>query len=173
MTGRSFIMNIWGFHDGRLIFSWWKVEMFMTTGWYFHDDRLRFSWWQVEVLLWTVEVFMMTSQNFIISSRNFHDDRSRFFWWKVKIFEMTGRGFYDAFTWRILAKFRSGRKASLHPDLMGNCQTMWSHIFAVSIQWIVNYLSVLGDVGHGGCCCGFSGFLLENGFIVKTSQVIV
>ena len=166
-------MNIWGFHDGRLIFSWWSVEMFMTTGWYFHDDRLRFSWWQVEVLLSTIEVFMMTSQNFIISSRNFHDDRSRFLWWKVKIFEMTGRGFYDAFTWRILAKFRSAGKASLQPDLMGNCQTMWSHVFAVSILWIVNYLSVLGDVGHGGCCCGFSGFLLENGFIVKTSQVIV
>lgn len=152
----------------------------MMAGWYFPDERSRclwrqvdISWWQVEVLLWTVEVFMMASQNFIISSRNFHDDRARFLWWKVKIFEMTGRGFYDAFTWRILAKFRSGRKASLHPDLMGNCQTMSSHIFAVSIQWIVNYLSVLGDVGHGGCCCGFSGFLLENGFIVKTSQVIV
>ena len=151
------------------------------AGWYFPDERSRclwrqvdISWWQVEVLLWTVEVFMMASQNFIISSRNFHDDRARFLWWKVKIFEMTGRGFYDAFTWRILAKFRSAGKASLQPDLMGNCQTMWSHVtFAISILWIVNYLSVLGDVGHGGCCCGFSGFLLENGFIVKTSQVIV
>ena len=37
-----------------------------------------FSWWQVEVLLWMVEIFIMTGQDF-------YDDRSRFLRWEVEI----------------------------------------------------------------------------------------
>ena len=31
-----------------------------------------------EVLLWMVEIFMMTGQDFILNRRDFHDDKSRF-----------------------------------------------------------------------------------------------
>ena len=31
-----------------------------------------------EVLLWMVEIFMMTGQDFILNRRDFHDDKWRF-----------------------------------------------------------------------------------------------
>ena len=67
-----------------------------------------FSWWEFEILLlWTFEIFVMTSRDFVTNGWNFHDGRSRFYckrsrflWWQVEtllwtggIFMMTGRAF--------------------------------------------------------------------------------
>ena len=56
------------FYYEQLRFSWQQVNIFY--------GRLRFSWWQFKILLWTVEVFMMTEGGF-------HDDRSRFFQYRL------------------------------------------------------------------------------------------
>ena len=57
MTGWDFILNNQDFHDDRLRFYY---------------ERLIFSSWEFEILLWMVEIFMMTG-------RDFHDNRPRFF----------------------------------------------------------------------------------------------
>ena len=36
-------------------------------------------------ILWTVYIFMMTSQNIFINKQIFHNDRSSFLWWQVNI----------------------------------------------------------------------------------------
>ena len=75
MAGRDFIMNDWDFLY----------------------DRSKFSWWKFEILLWTVEIFVMTG-------RDFRDERSEFSWWQAEIFMMTGRDFHDD-RWRFFFLF--------------------------------------------------------------------
>ena len=45
-----------------------------------------------------------------------------------------------------LAKFQSAMGAFHHPTLVDNYQTLYSHVFALSILWMVYYLSVLYSV---------------------------
>ena len=44
------------------------------------------------------------------------------------------------------AKFQSTMWAFHHPTLVGNYKTLYSDVFALSIQWMVYYLSVLRSV---------------------------
>ena len=86
-------------------------EAISAKSWYL------FSWWQFEILLlWTFDIFMMTSRDFVTNRWNFHDDsrdfydgRSRlccewvgFLWSQVEIllltveiFLMAGQDFHD------------------------------------------------------------------------------
>ena len=65
----------------------------MMTGWYFILNGRDFFCWHVDILVWTVEIFMMTGRDFIIyhtfmmtgqdvfmNGRDFHDDRLKFYY---------------------------------------------------------------------------------------------
>ena len=55
------------------------------------------------------------------------------------------------------AKFQSVRRVSYNPAVMGNSQTLLSHVFVLSIHWMFCCLSITGSLWGSGCCC-FSGF---------------
>ena len=48
----------------------------------------------VDILLWKVEIFMMTGQDFYNHRSRFCYEWSRFLWWQVEILIMTGRDFH-------------------------------------------------------------------------------
>lgn len=60
-------------------------------------------------------------------------------------------------------KFQSARKTYHHPALMSNSQTMKSHVFVLSIPWIVYCLSVLGGIWNMRVIAGDLVNIGENG----------
>ena len=80
MNGRDFITNGRGFITNRQDF---------------HDERLRFSWWTVEIFMIACRDFMINGlEIFMMVDRDFLDKRSRFSWWTVEIFMMNGPDFH-------------------------------------------------------------------------------
>ena len=90
---------------------WWSVEICHSRS-RFCYETVKISWWQVEILLWVVNVFMMTApRDFVMNTRDFHDGSSRFLWkkveillWTVEILRMTGQYFHNdrsRFLWQV------------------------------------------------------------------------
>ena len=133
-------------------------------------ERSRFLWWQPDVLLWTVELFLMTDWEFCGNWSKFYYERSRFSGWWVDIFMMAAWDFCDIlrFLWKqvkdfnALAKSRRVREASHHPALMGYFQ-ICSHM-SWSIHPGNGIIFVLADVR---CKKVVAVVLVKNRLIVK------
>ena len=82
---------------------------------------------------------------------------------------MSGWDFHDDFRSRFSAKYLVAREASHHAALMGNFQIMYSHVFSLSMEWIVHCLSVLAGIWGMEVVAVDLVIFGENWFIVKTS----
>ena len=105
--------GVWSPFWPKVEILWRKVQILWS----------RFLWWYFEILV-------IKGRDFILNGRDFHDCSSRFF-------IMSGRDFHDDFRSRISGKFRSVMEPSHYAVLMGNCQTILTNVFVLSIHWIV------------------------------------
>lgn len=87
------------------------------------------------------QISMMTGQEFHIGRSRFYYEWSKFSWWCITV----------------SLKFRTAKRASHYPVLMGNCQKMKHMSLSIPYsEWCLR---------HKDCCCSFN----KNGFIVKTN----